>query len=221
MFRRVPVLLALAGLLAVAPLAHANTVRLTDITTGDFATNASGGGGPFLATTTGTLLGAQSFVTFCLEINETFNWNTNYNFTLSDAAVLGGAGGGNPDPVSDATKWLYYQVISGGYTAFASVFGTGSGVGARVQQAIWFLEDEVAWSQISTGAQSLVTFALTQDWTSLFNAGHRVYAMNLTTSSGARVQDQLAYVQVPEPGSLLILGLGFLGAGAMLRRRHA
>lgn len=219
MFRRVPVLLALAGLLAVAPLAHANTVRLTDITTGDFATNAPGGGGPFLATTTGTLLGAQSFVTFCLEINETFNWNTNYNFALSDAAVLGGAGGGNPDPVSDATKWIYYQVISGGYTAFASVFGTGSGVGARVQQAIWYLEEET--TSITAEALALANFAITQDWTSLFNAGHRVYAMNLTTSTGARVQDQLAYVRVPEPGSLLILGLGFLGAGAVLRRRHA
>ena len=107
--RRLVLLVALHALLLRPSPAAADAIILTDLITGDFANNAAGGGGPFKATTTGTLLGATDFVTLCIEFNEHFSYGTSYNFTLSDSAISGGVAGGNPDPVSDATKWLYYQ----------------------------------------------------------------------------------------------------------------
>src|SRR5688572_11874044 len=98
----------------IAPMtATAGTVTLTDWTAaGHFAGNAPNGGGPFKAVTVGGELGDQpdGFLTFCLEFNERFTLGGTYNYALSDNAVLGGVGGGGPggDPVSDATKWLYY-----------------------------------------------------------------------------------------------------------------
>jgi hypothetical protein len=213
--------------LAVSQQAQADTIVLRDWTTGNFANNASGGGGPFQATTNGTLLGSSTFVTFCLEFNEHFNYNQTYNFTTSNAAVVGGLGGrvcdssGNcTDPVSDATRWLYYQVVSGGYLSFTQ-FGTGAGVGARVQEAIWYLEQERTTSQISANALTLANFALTRNWSALYNQGHRVFALNITTSAGVRAQDQLGYTRlsVPEPGTIAMMALGLAGLGTVRRRR--
>jgi PEP-CTERM motif len=219
--------LAVVLALAVALPARADTIVLRDWTTGAFANNAAGGGGPFEATATGTLLGPTPFVTFCLEYIEHFSYNVTYDFTLSDAARSGGAGGqvcdggGNcSDPVSDATMWIYYQVLSGGFASFAQ-FGTGAGVGARVQEAIWYLENERTSAQISTNSLNLANFALTQDWDTLFNQGHRVWALNLTTASGGPVQDQLGYsrVAVPEPATLALTMMG-VGVVAIIRRRR-
>src|SRR5450631_3653813 len=146
MTRRLTVLFALLTMLVMPALATASTVTLTDWTApGDFSNNAVGGGGPFLATTTSTgtdpVLGnLGSFITFCIEFNEEFNYGVTYNFALSDGATNGGVSGQDPvgsnfDPVSDATKWIYAEVVSGGYASASLIpqFGTGTGVGARVQ----------------------------------------------------------------------------------------
>ena len=191
--RRFSVLGALMSLLAMPSVVGAGTVTLSDWNTGDFAGNAAGGGGPFKATTS-TPLG--DFVTFCVEFNEHVRYGRQYNFTLSDATNDGGVSGQLPglniDPLSDATKWIYTEVRTGGYTTFAA-FGTGAYVGARVQEAVWFLEGERTVSEIGVSSWDLAQFALGQDWNALHGAGHRVYAMNMTTSTGGRVQDQLAW----------------------------
>ena len=221
MTRQFALVLALLAVLMIPAAARADTVVLTDWTTGAFASNAAYGGGAFRATTTGTLLGNSSFVTFCLEVNEYFSYGTQYNFTLSDAAVNGGVSGGSPDPVSDATRWLYYQVVSGGY-ALISAFGTSPGVGARVQEAIWYLEGERTQGQINADAFSLASYATTnQNWGGLYAQGNRVYAMNLTDQYGNRVQDQLAYSSIAEPGSLLLLGSGLIVMATLVRRRRS
>jgi hypothetical protein len=218
--RQTTVLFALLAMLFIPTLAAASTVTLTDYNLGDsnFFTNAAGGGGPFEAKTTGTALGVADFVTFCIEFNEHFSYGGTYNFTLSDNAVNGGVAGGNPDPVSDATKWLYYQVVSGGYTSIymaATGLALSSSVGADFQYAIWYLEQERTEAEIggpTSAGDLLAQYALVNqaDWISLYAAGNRVYAMNLTDAAGGLHQDQLAYASVPEPGSLVLLGAGLL-----------
>jgi hypothetical protein len=219
------------GALVMPTLVAASTVTLTDYNLGNphFANNAAGGGGPFGAHTTGTALGVSDFVTFCLEFTEHFSLGGTYDFTLSDNAVNGGVAGGNPDPLSDATKWIYAHVALDDYSSLytaATGLGLSNNVGAHVQAAIWYLEQERTASQIGgplSASYLLATYAVAnQNWSTLFAAGHRVYAMNLTNAGGGFHQDQLAYqaaAPVPEPSTMLLLGSGLLYAAGKLRRK--
>jgi hypothetical protein len=236
--RRFTVLLMLAAAVLITPdVATASTVVLTDYGLGNphFIDNAAGGGGPFEAKTTGAALGVADFITFCIEFNEHFSYGGTYDFELSDSAKNGGVGGGNPDPLSDATKWLYYEVVSGGYTSMYSLatgLGLSNNVGANVQNAISYLENERTASDIGgTGSAGylLANYAVTnQNWSTLFGLGNRVYAMNLTDAAGGLHQDQLAYtfelrteeVPVPEPATLTLLGAGLFVASRKLRKKN-
>jgi hypothetical protein len=225
-----------AAVLVISKPASASTVTLTDYTLGNshFINNAAGGGGPFEAKTTGTALGVADFITFCIEYNEHFSYGGTYDFELSDSAKNGGVAGGSPDPVSDATKWLYYEVVSGGYGLMytaATGLALSSDIGAHFQNAIWYLEEERTAADIGGAAGAgylLANYAVTnQNWNTLFGLGNRVYAMNLTDAAGGRHQDQLAYtfeartqeVPVPEPASLAMLGTGLFFVARKLRKK--
>jgi hypothetical protein len=127
-------------------------------------------GGPDASTTT--------FHTFCVERNETINVGSlsdNYNASnryyakISPAgAINGGNGGGNPDPVSEATALLYSSfrtgqaigsnsiVVNGtsNYNYSSGTYGNhtlqAAGLVSALQFAIWYLENE--WAAWQSGA---------------------------------------------------------------------
>jgi len=228
---------ALAVLL-IPSAARAGTVSLVDWQTGDFAINAGGGGGPFQATTSD--LG--TFLTFCIEFNEHVVYGKTYDYALSQRAYNGGVAGADTappygDPVSDATKWLYYMAVSGGYAPVlqdASVGGASVNLlrsGVYFQNAIWYLEEERQKTDIASAdrtvslnlaTRAVNVMAAAGGWAAYRAANNlgEVWAMNVTVvGTGAPVQDQLVYIPTPEPGTLALTlaGVAILAVGARTR----
>jgi hypothetical protein len=180
--------------------------------------------------------GGSSFQTFCIEHNEViYPYSQTYNATVNTGAINGGVGGQIPgtsfDPVSQGTGWLYSMFASGNWDAqYAKYYGSGynydgdrSTSAAMLQQAIWYLEDEITLSAADIAANIYIQAALDK-----FNGDAKggsasdfgVYALNLSGNG----QDQLYFAGTPVPDggtTVLLLGLGLAGLAAISRRFQA
>lgn len=168
------------------------------------------------------------FGTFCIEKNEYFTPGHTYDVALNDGAISGGRGGATngKDIISEGTGWLYEQYAIGNF--FGSAYNP-----SHLQKAIWFLEDELSWSNIGNSARNLVTLAATSlglatndNWAEVKSdyTGLNVKVMNLTSSNGQNQhQDQLVYMphNVSDSGTTVaLLGLAFTGLIAFRRRNR-
>lgn len=166
------------------------------------------------------------FGTFCIEKNEYFHDQATYDVTLNDGAVSGGRSGATngKDIISQGTGWIYEQYAIGNF--FMSAFNP-----SNLQNAIWFLEDELSWNDIGTNARNLVSLAATtlglsttDNWLEVKSnySGLNVKVMNLTSNNGqSQHQDQLVYMphSVSDTGTTAaLLGLAFAGIIAVRRR---
>lgn len=179
---------------------------------------------------------AGTFQSFCLEFTEHFTAGTVYNYTISNAAVLGGAGGavGGADPLSLGTAWLYAQFAQGTLVNFD--YGAGrKDSNSALQLAIWFLENETSAipGYGSYGAPgdnifldaAFAMFGSVADARADANGAFGVQVLNLTTGN-THAQSQLYFSgqqNVPDTGATLALfGLtlaGLLGIRRSLGRR--
>ena len=84
----------------------------------------------------------SKFLTFCMEITETFKPGDIYYADSRDAAYVGGAGGSTGSPLRDyldpVTAALYTQWLSTEDT-------TDVDTASMYQLAIWMVEDEIEW----------------------------------------------------------------------------
>lgn len=165
---------------------------------------------------------ANSFVTFCVELNEFFTPGNSYYTQIATSASGGGNGGGNPDPIDGTTAKLYREFRSGGDFGTNLPGGLTPANAAAIQDAIWYSENELG--SISGSALAIFNWAAANNDAAL----HGVRVIRSWTSIDANgnysgnAQDMLTIVPTPTAalaGFGTLAGVGMLGA--VRRRRNS
>lgn len=204
---------------AIAAQAYDGTVTIS-------GTSGTIGGGPFSVSITkgpgpGLNGAANSFLTFCLERNEFLGYGTPYDVNVTSGAINGGVSGGNPDPISAETAWVYANFVAG--TLPVDPGTTLPYTGDEIQAVIWQLEGEnvAPANPIHPVNATLLAAAIAG------GAGAPVdlwgvRAMNLYSGAGTSlVNHQDLLVVVPEPSTYIAGGLALLPLLFGLRSRLA
>lgn len=148
----------------------------------------------------------DDFLTFCLEADEYFTPGENLLVgSITNEAKQGGVNTNSGDLISGTTAFLYtmFRSNTAGYTN-----------GALMQEAIWFLEQERTTRSAAAG--NLITQAQARmaviGW-GLDHIGNvRVANLYRGANYATHAQDMLTIVDVPEPASLMVMGVGLLVA---------
>jgi hypothetical protein len=189
--------------------------------------------GAYVPGVTRDLTNPPSFQTFCLETNEGLGLGTYGAYVNPLGAVDGGFGGGNPDPVSLGTGWLYSQFVAG---TLENYDFDNTGVGRQtsadlLQRTIWWLENENPLrygSLVGNPFYDAVVAMFADPQADGGTTDYGVYALNLwryqiDPETGERVrvkrQDVLFIGSVPDGGTtLMLLGGALIGLGALRRK---
>jgi hypothetical protein len=199
------------SLLLFARQASADPVAAGDVLH-FFGTDSNIWGGAFDVDNTSNGPGVD-FQTFCLQINQDLDYDNRFVVGSITNAADDDAG---PDPISDETAWIFSSYRHGALSMFTS---------DEIQAAIWILENEwtladgvnVFGASVIGDPEALIALAQTN-----VNAGwvnnNTVQVINLFYRNGDKAQDQLTLSEIPEPGTLMLVGGG---AAALMRRRRA
>jgi PEP-CTERM motif len=195
-------MLAAAGEVSADPVTAGDIVQLRLTGTDGTALTRFSNGGPFRMDLAGGTV--NDFVTFCLEADEFFTPGESLLIgSISNEARQGGVNTNGGDAISGTTAFLY--------TMFRSN-RTGYTNGALMQEAIWYLEQER--TSRSAAAGNLIASAQLEmasiGWGLDHIADVRVANLYRGANYGTHAQDMLVISSVPEPATLLLMGLGML-----------
>ncbi len=191
-----------------------------------------GGGGPFTITVDTGFARSTSleqvrllqnpFLGFCLEYSEhiTLSGNQNYYVNVSNMAINGG-GGPNPDPLSLVTAYMYSQYRAG-------VIATSAQGAADLQNAIWWMEEEITTGQRTAAAATMISNAktalglnaLSDTALRALNAdgAYGVRALNVYSNPQLTSLNQDMLAMVPEPSTYAAAALLMLPVLIQARR---
>jgi hypothetical protein len=178
----------------------------------NFTGNAEFSAGNLGVPVPSTPVAANQFLTFCVEDNEFISFGATYNVAFNTAAVNGGVGGGNPDPLDPRTACLYTRFMDGSLSSVSGFTYGATASGDALQQAIWYIEEEIP--SLPAGlSTTLYNSAVSAGWTDIGS----VRVLNLTDSNGGPSQDVL--VMVPLPSGIALATVGLAGLTFVRRRR--
>ncbi len=202
---RIALSLVLASFLMVPTFADAAPLTVGDIVITDGIGTTDGG--EFNMFVNGS---AQSFVTFCLQRNQSIGFNQ--PFRVGGVTDFADDAGGN-DPISLETQWLYQNIREGTLTGYTHT----NAMADLLQTAIWHFEDEISLTKKQIRNNDFIKAAA-----AAVDHGYKgspdVKVLNLFYMNGAKAQDQVV-MQVPGPAALTLLVPG-VAALAFMRRRH-
>lgn len=204
--------------LLAGPSAYADPVAAGDIVQLRLTDNSGtalarfSDGGPFRLDLPGT---ANDFLTFCLEIDEHFAPGENLRVgSVSNQALNGGLNTDSGDFISGTTAYIYTRFRAGD-VKYSN--------GVQLQEAIWYLENE------TSGASSAILNLISQARAEMQTIGWglndlgdvRVLNLYRGTNYATYAQDMLTISSVPEPATLLVMGMGLLFAARARKPRLA
>jgi hypothetical protein len=172
-------------------------------------------GGPFLIDPVGP---GADFYTFCLEKTEYINLSGTYYGTIDPIVIFGGGDVNNFDPLQTNTKKLYNYALDNWAVLIADPQAAQKLT--SIQEAIWASQGEI-------GAPSGNWY---YDNASSFSLNRNIMALNLWTgdvqgdepfvgnADAFRKKAQSQLIAVPEPGILILLGIGLSSVGLLARR---
>lgn len=191
---------------------HSNATSL-NVTAGEFKGTVSGLSGYSNISSNG------SFLTYCLDLGNTFSWNTNY---LYDAVI------------SATTRFGAFKADELGrfYTAYSGLVNNAT-KSAAFQLGLWEIITESSnnplnlsngsFKAVSYGGNTSTDNAIigqANSWlNNLGNVGPSLY--NISVLYDANQQDFLLAAPVPEPETwaMLLAGMGLIGTMARRRRQ--